>query len=77
VCDAIVADDEAAAADILGDAGYQALHAELRWSAATRLASTGRLTEAAEQLGKARAFWETVGATAYLREADELIAAAS
>jgi tetratricopeptide (TPR) repeat protein len=76
-CDAILDDDEAGAAEILGDAGYQALQAELRLSAASRLAGAGRLAEAAEQLGQARAFWETVGATAYLREADELIAAAS
>jgi class 3 adenylate cyclase/tetratricopeptide (TPR) repeat protein len=77
VCEAILDDDEVGAADVLGNAGYLSLEAELRLSAATWLARAGRLTEAAEQLGKARAFWETVGATAYVREANELIAAAS
>jgi hypothetical protein len=37
----------------------------------------GRLVEAAEQLERARSFWRRVGATAYLREADSVVAAAS
>jgi hypothetical protein len=53
------------------------LEAELRLLAAQELAAEGQHVEAAEQLGKARAFWVSVGATAYLREADERLAAAS
>ncbi len=77
VCDAITAGDDVGAADLAAETGNRPLEAELRLSAATTLASEGRIAEAEAQLGLARAFWETVGATAFLRRADELIAAAS
>jgi class 3 adenylate cyclase/tetratricopeptide (TPR) repeat protein len=65
------------AADLLDSTGEQPLQAEIRLRAATELVARGRLAEAEEQLDRARAFWRTVGATAYLRAADELLAAAS
>jgi hypothetical protein len=77
VCDAITAGDEASAADLAAETGNRPLEAELRLSAAEQLAADGRLADAQAQLDLARAFWQTVGATAFLREADELIAAAS
>ena len=65
------------AADILASIGEQPLQADLRLRAATQLVSDGRLGEAHEQLERARAFWRTVGATAFLRDADEVLAEAS
>jgi hypothetical protein len=67
----------AAAADILDSTGDQPIQAELRLRAAQGLMAEGRIGEAHEQLERARAFWRRVGATTYLREADELLAAAS
>jgi hypothetical protein len=57
--------------------GEQPMQAELRLLAAGRLAAEGRLADAEQQLNLARAFWDSVGAVAYLREADEVLAAAS
>jgi class 3 adenylate cyclase/tetratricopeptide (TPR) repeat protein len=65
------------AADILASIGEQALQAQLRLCAARRLVADGRLVEAHEQLERARVFWRTVGATAFMRDADELLVAAS
>jgi tetratricopeptide (TPR) repeat protein len=64
-------------ADLLAVTGEKPVQAELRLHAARALLAEGRQVEAAEQLEKARAFWSSVGATAYLREADELFAQAS
>ena len=69
--------DSSTAADILATTGEQTLQAELRLLAARQLVGEGRQAEAALQLDRARAFWTGVGATAYLREADELFAAVS
>ncbi len=77
VCSSVLEGDFAAAADNLDEMGEQSLQAELRLSAARELASEGRLAEAEKQLEPARTFWQSVGATAYLRDADELVAAAS
>jgi hypothetical protein len=76
-CAAVVERQFAAAAGILDPTGEQPIQADLRLRAARDLVAQGRLIEAQEQLGQARAFWRRVGATAYLREADELLAAAS
>jgi class 3 adenylate cyclase/tetratricopeptide (TPR) repeat protein len=64
------------AADVLDETGEQALQAELRLLAARMLAGEGRHADASEQLERARSFWTSVGAEAYVREADEVIAAA-
>ena len=75
VCSAVAERRLVAAADILATTGEQTLQAELRLLAARQLVGKGRQAEAALQLDRARAFWTGVGATAYLREADELFAA--
>ncbi|HSI96808.1 MAG TPA: hypothetical protein VK926_00460, partial [Gaiellaceae bacterium] len=77
VARAIVDGDHAGAADLLESIGEQPLQAELRLRAARSLAAEGRLADAEAQLERARAFYRSVGATAYLREADEILAAAS
>jgi tetratricopeptide (TPR) repeat protein len=76
-CAAAAAGEFVRAADILDSIGEQPLQAELRLRAARELVAEGRLVEAAEQLERARSFWRRVGATAYLREADSVVAAAS
>jgi hypothetical protein len=76
-CVAVLDGDFASAADIVAATGERPLQADLRFLAARALTAEGRQTEAAEQLEQARAFWTSVGATALLREADELFAAAS
>ena len=77
VCDTVLDARYVAAADLLEATGEHPLQAELRLRAATQLVSEGRLGEAHAQLERARAFWRSVGASAYLRKADELLAAAS
>ena len=64
-------------ADLLETTGEQPLQAEFRLRAARELVAAGRLDEASQQLERARAFWQSVGATGFLRDADQLIAAAS
>jgi class 3 adenylate cyclase/tetratricopeptide (TPR) repeat protein len=65
------------AADLLAETGEQTFQAQVRFRAAKSLLGEGRASEALEQLGLARTFWTEVGAIAYLREIDELFAAAS
>jgi hypothetical protein len=65
------------AAELAAATGEQPLQAELRLRAAQALVAEGRHLEAADQLEKARAFWTRVAATAYLREAEEVLAEAS
>jgi len=77
VCCAIAEHRFVEAADLLGATGELPFQAEVRLIAARTLIGDGHPVEAAEQLERARAFWSSVGATAYLREADELFAAAS
>jgi hypothetical protein len=48
-----------------------------RLRAADKLVADGRRAEADEQLGRALAFFRSVGATVYVREAEALLAAAS
>lgn len=64
------------AADILASIGEEPLQAQARRLAARELAREGRMADATAQLDQARAFWLSVGATAYLREADDVLAAA-
>jgi len=77
ICNAVAERRFVEGADLLAATGEQPFQAEIRLVAARVLAAQGHQVEAAEQLEKARAFWSSVGATAYLREADELFAAAS
>ena len=72
-----IADGELAhAADILESTGARTLVAAVRLRAARQAAARGRHAEAAEQLAPALAFYREVGATAYLGEAEALLAAA-
>jgi class 3 adenylate cyclase len=77
VRDAVAGLNEDDAAEIMASTGEEPLQAELRLRAATAFVSEGKLAEAEAQLDRARAFWRSVGATTYLRQANELIAEAS
>jgi class 3 adenylate cyclase/tetratricopeptide (TPR) repeat protein len=65
------------AAGLLAAMGEEVLQADLRLLDARALAAQGRLAEAEEQLERARTFWRSVGAIVFLREADDVLAAAS
>ena len=65
------------AADILGDMGARPDEAFSRLRAAEALAGAGRRAEADIQLERALAFYRSVGATAYIREGEELVAASA
>ena len=69
--------DLARAADIVERTGARTLEAAVRLRAAQKYAGEGRRAEAAEQLAPALAFYREVGASAYVREAEALLAAAS
>jgi hypothetical protein len=51
--------------------------ARVRLSAAERLIQDGRHAQASEQLDKALTFYRSVRATRYIRQAEQLLAAAS
>jgi class 3 adenylate cyclase/tetratricopeptide (TPR) repeat protein len=76
-CRALIDGEDGQAADTLATMGTHRLAAELRLRSGRALAAAGRLSEAEAQLELARAFYRKVGATAYLAEADAIIAAAS
>ena len=63
------------AADLLSRAGTRPDEAEARVRAAEQLIASGRRAEADAQLDLALAFYRSVGATRYLREAEALLAA--
>ena len=67
----------AAAADVLGARGSIAYESYARVCAARALSADGRHMEAEAQLTPALDFYRRVGATAALREGEELLAAAS
>lgn len=76
-CTAALDGDYVHAADVLDTIGEESMQAEVRLRAARSLLADGRLAEAQAQLDRARAFWRSVGATGYLREVDDVLAAAS
>ena len=76
-CRALVDGDDVRAADTLASMGTDRLAADLRLRAGRALAAAGKLSEAEAQLELARAFYRKVGATAFLAEADAIVAAAS
>ncbi|MEX2614266.1 MAG: AAA family ATPase, partial [Gaiellaceae bacterium] len=65
------------AADILAEIGSVTFEAHARLRAAQRLSMDARQVEAAEQLALALSFYRGVGASAAVREGEELLAAAS
>jgi hypothetical protein len=74
---AYVTEDFGQAAEIYGRIGSRPDEAYARLRAADRLASEGRRSEAAQQLEAALAFFRSVGATAYIREAERIVAAST
>jgi class 3 adenylate cyclase/tetratricopeptide (TPR) repeat protein len=74
---AILDGEYARAADLLEELGIVFLSAHARLHAATAFAASGRLAEANAELRPALAFFRSVGATRYVREAEALLAAAS
>jgi class 3 adenylate cyclase/tetratricopeptide (TPR) repeat protein len=72
---ALAEEDFVAAADMLGGMSVRPFEAYARLRAAERLIAAGRRSEGESQLSRARAFYRDVGATAYLREAEALLAA--
>jgi class 3 adenylate cyclase/tetratricopeptide (TPR) repeat protein len=74
---AILEGDDAAAADMLEDIGIVVDSAQARLRAARSLAAAGRSAEAEEQLRPALAFFRSVGARRYVRDAEALLPAAS
>ena len=69
--------DFAEAADTLGEIGAADLEAVARLRASERLVADGRRAEAGEQLQLALAFWRSVGATRYIRQAEALLSGVS
>jgi tetratricopeptide (TPR) repeat protein len=64
----------AVAADVLGESGFRTEEAYARLRAAEQLAQDGRGAEAAAQRDRALAFYRGVGASAYVRRAEALLA---
>ncbi|MGZ6692081.1 MAG: BTAD domain-containing putative transcriptional regulator [Solirubrobacteraceae bacterium] len=65
------------AADVLAEMGRMAAAARVRLRAAETLVAEGCHGEASEQLDKALAFYRSVSATRYIRQAEALIAASN
>jgi class 3 adenylate cyclase/tetratricopeptide (TPR) repeat protein len=65
------------AADVLGEIGYRTGEADARLRAAKQLVEEGRRAEADAELSLALAFYREVGATAYVREGEALLAASA
>lgn len=74
---AIADGDPARAADILEGTGARTLVAAARLRAAAKAAADRRHGDVAQQLMPALAFYREVGASAYVRDAETLLAAAS
>ena len=74
---ALVEGDLAAAAEIYAQLPAPAVEADVRMVSADRLAAAGRATEADAEARRALSFYKSVGATAHIRQAESLLAAAS
>ena len=73
---AAIRQEFAVAADLFGQGGALPPEAKLRIWAAEQLLAEGRRAEADEQLGRALAFWRSVGATRYVAQVEALRAQA-
>ena len=71
---AICSGDFRRAADVLAEIGYRPGEAYARLRAARELVEEGKRAEADAELTPALAFWREVGATAYVREGEALLA---
>jgi class 3 adenylate cyclase/tetratricopeptide (TPR) repeat protein len=65
------------AAGILSDIGARPEEARVRLSAAAQHVTAGRRAQAEPELRQSIAFWRSVGATAYVREGEALLAASA
>ena len=65
--------DVVRAAEILHEIGDAELESMARLRAARRLVAEGRRAEANEQLQRSLAFYRSVEATRYIRQAEELL----
>jgi class 3 adenylate cyclase/tetratricopeptide (TPR) repeat protein len=74
---AFAAEEFGEAADLLGEMGARADEAFARLRAAGALAKAGRRAEADAQLQRSITFFRSVGATAYVREGESLLAASA
>lgn len=74
---AIVDGDLVMAAERLAAVGSKAFAADARLEAARELRERGRAADVEAQLAQALRFYREVGATAAVREGEELLAAAS
>ena len=70
---ALVRGDAVGAAELLHEIGDAELESMARLRAARRFAAEGRRADADEQLERALAFYRSVGATRYIRQAEELL----
>jgi hypothetical protein len=70
---ALVDVEFARAADVFSEIGSLPDEAGARMRAAEQLGAQGRPAQAHEQLGRALAFWRSVGATRYIRESEALL----
>jgi class 3 adenylate cyclase/tetratricopeptide (TPR) repeat protein len=75
VADAYVAGEFVRAAELLSRIGAKPDEAHARLQASKKFAAEGRPTEAEAQLHQALSFYRSIGATRYIREAEELLAA--
>jgi hypothetical protein len=65
--------DVVRAAEILHEVGDAELESAARLRGARLLMAEGRRAEADDQLQRSLAFWRSVGATRYVRQAEELL----
>jgi hypothetical protein len=72
-----VSGDYSAAADVYAEIGALPEEAHARLRAAEAFVGEGRRAEADAELKRSLAFWRSVGATAYVREGEALLAEAS
>ena len=70
---ALMRRDLVRAADILHEIGDAELEPLVRLAAARQLQAAGRVAEADGQLQRALAFWRSVGATRYIKQAEDLL----
>jgi class 3 adenylate cyclase/tetratricopeptide (TPR) repeat protein len=75
VAGAVARGELESAADRLGEMGALVTEAAVRLRAAAAMVAGGRRAEADAQLARALAFYRSVGATRYVREAEALLAA--
>jgi hypothetical protein len=73
----LLAGDYTAAAECYERLGCRPGEASVRLLAASDAAAAGRRAELDEQLGRALAFYRSVGATRFVREAEQLLPASA